>query len=127
MRSTAFSEVDTVVLLDVLQYVSEAEQDAVLARVRAALPIGGKLVLRVGDAASPRRFAATRWVDRLVWLARGRGFAPIAGRTLAAWRARLAELGFAVASEPMHAGTPFANVLLVGTAGPAATVPGPRP
>jgi hypothetical protein len=38
-----------------------------------------------------------------------------ATRTLAAWTARLHELGFAVASEPMYRGTPFANVLLVGT------------
>jgi len=115
MRSAMLAEADTVVLLDVLHYVSEPDQDAVLARVRAALPLGGRLVLRVGDAASPRRFAASRWVDRIVALARGRGFATIAGRPLAAWQARLEALGFAVASEPMHAGTPFANVLLVAT------------
>ena len=45
-----------------------------------------------------------------------RGFAPLAGRSLAAWRSRLEELGFAVTSEPMRAGTPFANVLIVATA-----------
>jgi SAM-dependent methyltransferase len=115
MRSAAFAEVDTVVILDVLHYVSVAEQDAVLARVRAALPPGGRLVLRVGDAAARHRFAVSHWIDRLVVFVRGHGLAPLAGRTLAAWRARLEALGFAVASEPMHAGTPFANVLLVGT------------
>jgi cyclopropane fatty-acyl-phospholipid synthase-like methyltransferase len=115
MRSAVFADVDTIVMLDVLHYVDEPEQDAVLARVRAALPIGGRLVLRVGDAASPRGFAASRWVDRVVAFARGHSFTPIVGRTLAAWRARLEELGFAVASEPMSAGTPFANVLLVAT------------
>jgi SAM-dependent methyltransferase len=115
MRTAPFAAADTVVLLDVLHYLGIAEQDAVLARVRAALPDGGRLVLRVGDAASRGRFAASRWVDRLVTLARGQGFARPAGRTLAAWQHRLHELGFAVASEPMHKGTPFANVLLVGT------------
>ena len=115
MRSAAFAAADTVVLLDVLHYLSIAEQDAVLARVRIALPEGGRLVLRVGDAASRGRFAASGWVDRLVTLARGQGFGRHAGRTLAAWQRRLRELGFAVASEPMHKGTPFANVLLVGT------------
>ena len=115
MRSVALPRADTIVLLDVLHYVSEAEQDALLARVRAALPPGGTLVLRVGDAASSRGFAASRWVDRLVAFARGQGVVPIVGRTLAAWRARLQALGFTVASEPMRAGTPFANVLLVGT------------
>ena len=116
MRSAPFAEADTVVLLDVLHYMSEPEQDGVLARVRAALPTGGRLVLRIGDASSRAGFAIGRWVDRVVTFGRGHGLAPLAGRTLAAWRARLEELGFAVASEPMHAGTPFANVLIVATA-----------
>ena len=116
MRSAPFAAADTVVLLDVLHYVSEPEQDGVLARVRAALPTGGRLVLRIGDASSRAGFAFGRWVDRIVTFVRGHGFAPLAGRTLAAWRARLEELGFAVASEPMHVGTPFANVLIVATA-----------
>jgi SAM-dependent methyltransferase len=123
MRTTPFAVVDTVVILDVLHYIRIAEQDAVLARVRAALPIGGRLVLRVGDAASRRRFAATRWVDRIVTCARGQRIERAAARPLAAWMARLDELGFVVASEPMHRGTPFANVLLVGT---VAGAPGPR-
>ncbi len=113
MRTAAFAAADTVVLLDVLHYVSVAEQDAVLARVRGALPIGGRLVLRIGDASARPRFAASRWVDRIVTLARGQGLGRIAGRSLAAWQARLAELGFAVESQPMRDQTPFANVLLV--------------
>jgi SAM-dependent methyltransferase len=115
MRSAALPSTDTVVLLDVLHYVSEAEQDALLARVRAALPAGGTLVLRVGDASARRGFAASRWVDGAVAFARGKGVVPIVGRTLAAWRAHLEALGFSVTSEPMRSGTPFANVLLVGT------------
>jgi SAM-dependent methyltransferase len=115
MRSTAFAAVDAVVILDVLHYVSVSEQDTLLARVRSALPAGGRLVLRVGDAAVRRSFAASSWVDRLVTFARGQKVGRHAGRTLTAWTARLVELGFAVASEPMHRGTPFANVLLVGT------------
>ena len=115
MRTTAFARVDAVVILDVLHYVSIAEQDAVLARVRAALPAGGRLVLRVADATARPGFTASSWIDRIVTLARGQGFGRLAGRTLAAWEARLAELGFAVASEPMHGRTPFANVLLVAT------------
>ena len=115
MRTTAFAAVDAIVILDVLHYVGLAEQDAVLARVRAALPIGGKLVLRIGDAAARRGFAFSTWVDRFVKLARGQGFGRPTGRTLAEWKARLDELGFAVRSEPMHEGTPFANILLVAT------------
>ena len=115
MRSVAFPQVDAVVMLDVLHYMSESEQDSVLARARAALPPGGRLVLRVGDAASRAGFAVSQWVDRVVPLARGHGVRRLCGRTLAAWNARLVELGFAVASEPMREGTPFANVLLVAT------------
>ncbi len=115
MRTAAFAAVDIVVLLDVLHYLGIADQDAVLARVRAALPDGGRLVLRVGDASARGRFAASRWVDRVVTLARGQGFARPAGRTLAAWQRRLSELGFTVACEPMRKGTPFANVLIVAT------------
>lgn len=115
MRTTPFASADAVVILDVLHYVTLAEQDDVLTRARTALLAGGTLVLRVGDAAARRRFRASGWVDRLVTLARRQRSSPHAGRTLAAWQARLRELGFAVATRPMGQGTPFANVLLVGT------------
>jgi SAM-dependent methyltransferase len=125
MRTTAFAAVDTVVILDVLHYVSVAEQDAVLERVRAALPIGGRLVLRIGDAGAPRGFVASTWVDRFVKLARGQGFGRPTGRTLAAWQARLAGLGFAVATQALQGGPPFANVLLVATVERAPTPASP--
>ena len=115
MRTAPFPEADAVVILDVLHYVSIAEQDAVLARVRGALGSGGRLVLRVGDAAARRAFASSQWVDRVVTFVRGHRVRPQFGRPLAAWQARLGELGFSVVTRPMHAGTPFANILLVGT------------
>ena len=113
MRHTPFPEADTVVILDVLHYISVPEQDAVLARVRAALPAGGTLLLRVGDAASKRGFATSQWVDAVVTFVRGHRVVPQFGRTLAQWIAQLEALGFDVRSQPMSAGTPFANVLLV--------------
>src|SRR5436305_888983 len=66
-------------------------------------PVFGHLLAR--GLIAPR----TRVLD----LGRGQGFSRPAGRTLAAWQARLGELGFAVASEALHGGPPFANVLLV--------------
>ena len=113
MRSTPFPEVDTVVILDVLHYITVPEQDEVLARVRRALPAGGRLLLRIGDAASRRGFRASQWVDAVVTFVRGHRITPQYGRTLAQWIARLESLGFDVQSEPMSQGTPFANVLLV--------------
>jgi len=118
MRSVAFPSADTVVILDVLHYIERREQNEVLARVRAALGDGGTLLLRVGDAASRRRFAASQWVDRLVFLLRGCRARPHNGRTISEWIAQLVGLGFQVSDEPMSQGTPFANVLLVATLAP---------
>ncbi len=116
MRHTPFPVADTVVILDVLHYISVAEQDAVLARVRAALAPGGRLLLRVGDAQSRRRFLISQWVDHLVTVVRGHRVVPQFGRTLSQWTARLQALGFAVEARPMSQGTPFANVLLLARA-----------
>ena len=87
-----------------------------LARVRAALPIGGRLVLRIGDAAARRGFAASSWVDRFVKLARGQRLRPPCrpdARRLAGTPAP-SSASRSRASRCTR-GTPFANVLLVAT------------
>ena len=117
MRSAAFPACDLVVILDVLHYVGHADQEAVLRRVRDALAASqgrpGRLLLRVGDAASTRGFAFSQWVDRVVTVARGHRVPPIFSRTLAQWTQLLQGLGFSVRAVPQSQGTPFANVLLV--------------
>jgi SAM-dependent methyltransferase len=113
MRQEPFPPSDTVVILDVLHYVTHAEQDAVLRRVRDALAPGGRLLLRVGDAGSRRGFAISQWVDRTVTRLRGHTVPPVHGRTLAQWLAALRNLGLQAEPRPMSQGTPFANVLLV--------------
>ena len=113
MRHTDFPACDTTVILDVLHYITVAEQDAVLARVRAALGAGGLLLLRVGDAHARRGFLISQWVDRIVTFVRGHRVTPQFGRPLTDWVTRLRSLGFDVESRPMSQGTPFANVLLV--------------
>ncbi len=115
MREVAFPKTDVVAILDVLHYIDHAAQDAVLRRVREALADGGRLVLRVGDRSSRRRFVITQWVDHAVTTLRRNPLPPTYCRPLAAWRDALHSLGFAVTSRPMHHGTPFANVLLVGS------------
>jgi SAM-dependent methyltransferase len=116
---------DVVVILDVLHYVDHAAQDALLARVRAALDSPGRtrparLLLRIGDQHATLGFAVSQWVDRVVTRVRGHRIAPTYGRPLAAWVERLQSLGFQVAPRPMSAGTPFANVLLVASLAPPA-------
>lgn len=113
MRAVDFPACDTVVILDVLHYVTHAEQDALLQRVRDALAPGGRLLLRVGDADARRGFAISQWVDRVVTRMRGHAVAPVYGRPLAGWIAQLRSLDLRVEPRPMSAGTPFANVLLV--------------
>ena len=123
MCSAQFPACDVVVILDVLHYVDHAAQEGVLARVRDALLRGageravpGRLLLRVGDAASRRGFAISQWVDRTVTRIRGHKVSPTWGRTLDEWIALLQRLGFSVQPIPMSEGTPFANVLLVADA-----------
>ena len=131
MCEVPFPACDLVVILDVLHYVKHPAQEAVLRRVRKALAQSqsqsqslsqsrlhpharpGRLLLRVGDAASTRGFAASQWVDRLVTWARGHRVPPTFSRTLAQWTALLQGLGFSVRAVPQSQGTPFANVLLV--------------
>ena len=113
MRHTDFPPSDTTVILDVLHYVTLAEQDAVLARVRAALTPGGLLLLRVGDAQARCGFLISQGVDRIVTFVRGHRVTPQFGRPLPHWIATLHALGFEVESRPMSRGTPFANVLLL--------------
>lgn len=113
MRHTPFPEVDAVVILDVLHYITVPEQNEVLARVRRALRAGGRLLLRIGDASSRRGFVTSQWVDAIVTFVRGHRVVPQFGRTLPQWVAQLEALGFEVQSRPMSRGTPFANVLLV--------------
>lgn len=119
MCSAPLPSCDLVVILDVLHYVDLQAQEGVLQRVRDALAPGGRLLLRVGDAASTRGFAISQWVDRTVTRIRGHRVSPTWGRTLAEWSTLLQRLGFAVQSIPMSQGTPFANVLLVADLEPA--------
>ena len=114
MCSATLPASDLIVILDVLHYVDLDAQEGVLRRVRDALPPGsGRLLLRVGDAASRRSFAVSQWVDHMVTRIRGHRVSPTWGRTLPEWVALLQRFDFSVESIPMSEGTPFANVLLV--------------
>jgi len=116
IRNADFGNVDAVVILDVLHYMNETAQQAVLRRVRAALPAGGLLLLRVGDADGGLRFRYSQWVDKAVMLIRGHSLVTTHCRGITQWRGLLQECGFDAEATPMSEGTPFANVLLVAHA-----------
>lgn len=121
IRHTPFPPVDAITILDVLHYFDHAAQDDVLRRARAALPPGGVLVARVGDAAGGWRFRLSRWVDQAVTLVRGHGVSPLYCRPVAEWVRALQALGLAVRVARSEDGPPFANTLLL------ARVPGAAP
>ncbi len=116
IRSADFGAADAVVILDVLHYMAPHAQREVLERVRAALPAGGLLLLRVGDAAAGVRFRYGQLSDKVVMLLRGHAIAAQHCRSVAEWRDLLGRCGFDSEAKPMSRGTPFANVLLVAHA-----------
>ncbi len=120
MCKADFGKADAVVILDVLHYVPVAAQDDVLLRVRQALPAGGLLLLRVGDAAAGLPFAISNWVDHVVTTLRGHRLGTLYCRPLADWKIALQKLGFEVETQALSQGTPFANVLLIARLPPAA-------
>lgn len=117
MSTAALPECDAIVLLDVLHYIKPAEQDALLARARAALGESGVLILRVGDADGGWRFRYSLLVDRVVRLLRGQGGAALHCRSRKQWVHSLKSLGFRVWRFPMAPGEQFSNVLLMATVG----------
>jgi cyclopropane fatty-acyl-phospholipid synthase-like methyltransferase len=116
IRDVDYGTADAVVILDVLHYIDHEAQETVLQRVRAALPTQGLLLLRVGDPDAGWRSRYSNAVDSVVVFAR-RGYWPqLCYRTLAQWQALLERSGFTSRTQPMSAGTLFANVLFVARA-----------
>jgi cyclopropane fatty-acyl-phospholipid synthase-like methyltransferase len=112
LRDAALEAADTIVMLDVLHYLEPEAQLRLLARMRAALPAGGLLLLRVGDAAGGLAFRFSTWADRLVLLARGHAARRLHCRSVHEWQRLLENAGFRSDAFPLSRGTPFANVLL---------------
>jgi SAM-dependent methyltransferase len=116
MRTAEFGTADAVVILDVLHYLPESCQHDVLQRIRGALPSGGLLLLRVGDADAGFRFRVTQVSDKVILFCRGHGAAKLHCRGIRAWQVLLDQHGFNSEATPMSEGTPFANVLLTARA-----------
>ena len=116
IRSADFGQADVAVILDVLHYLNFSAQEEVLRRLRAALPVGGTFLTRIGDASGGLPFHYSNWVDRVVFFLRGHRLERIYCRPLRDWLNVLQRNGFSARALPMHQGTPFNNVLLVAKA-----------
>jgi SAM-dependent methyltransferase len=112
LRQAPLASADAIVMLDVLHYLEPEAQVNLLHRMRAALPAGGVLLLRIGDAAAGLGFHISTWVDRIVLLARGHSTPKLHCRSVEEWRRLLRSVGFDSEALPLSKGTPFANVLL---------------
>jgi len=102
-----------IVMLDVLLYLGEEEQQRLLDRAARALEPGGLLLLREADAGAGFAFQVTKWSERITGALRGQFGQQLHYRSAIHWIAELAGRGFAVSAQPMSEGTPFANVLFV--------------
>jgi SAM-dependent methyltransferase len=110
-RATDVGPCRAVLLFDVLHMLQTSEQEALLAKVSAALDRGGVVLIREADASGGWRFAAVRVGNRVKALAFGHWRQPFHFRTTDEWLACFAAHGLAGQVRPMRAGTPFANVL----------------
>ena len=113
LRDLDFRPCTVIVLLDVLMYLGETEQERVMSKVAAALEPGGLLLLREADAGAGFAFQATKWGERLASALRGEFVQQLRYRSAAHWMTELAARGLAVEAQPMSEGTPFANILFV--------------
>jgi SAM-dependent methyltransferase len=107
---------DSVLLIDVLHYLPIDEQDAVLGRAAASVPIGGRVVVREVDAALGVRSGVTRateWFTTTIGLNRARS--RLEYRSAREIVDRLESLGCSCEVRSASKGTPFANVLIVAT------------
>ena len=77
-RSAIIPQADTILIVDILHDLANADQNALLARAAAALRPGGTLVVRDIDARRTLGSAFTQWCERL-----SLGFGINRGRVLA--------------------------------------------
>ena len=102
-----------VTLLDVLQFLTEAQQRDLLCLLAARVAPGGKLIIRSGIRDDSKRFRITRRMDWFAKLTFWMKAAPIHYPTLDFLLNTLAECGLHGESRPLWGATPFNNYLLV--------------
>ena len=112
-RSVELPPCDVITLVDMLHYWDADAQRALLARCRAALRPGGRLLVREGD---PSRRGGARFTRAVEWLVTKLGWnrgPQVRFRPVDELRADLEALGFRVRIDDVAARTHPGNVLLV--------------
>jgi len=115
VRTAPFAPADTVLLVDILHYFREDEQDAILDRAAAAVRPGGRIVVRDADTTRGWRSWATLVEERVLTLLGFHRGERVRFRPSSAIVERLEAAGMRCEVRPAWGGTPFSNVLVLGT------------
>ena len=106
---------DTYLLIDVLMYLPAEAQERVLARLKMALPVDGRIIVREADTGAGWRYHATSWAERFRAILRGKFSQQYHYRSVDEWTELFQQGGFCVEILPMSEGTPFCNQLFLIT------------
>jgi len=112
-RTAELPACDALLLVDVLHYFTDDEQDAILKRAAAAARRA--VIVRDLDPDRGFRSKVTRFQEAITTAVRFNRGARLRIRPIAAMERVLVDAGFDVEVTPCWRGTPFANVLVVAT------------
>jgi len=112
LREISLPDSDVVLLIDVLHYLEESAQVALLEQVAQSLRGGGLLILRVADMAAGWRFHFSRAADHVGSLLTAQALPRHYHRHLDEWLRLLNTLGFESSIDSSATVKPFANVLI---------------
>lgn len=101
-----------ILILDVLQYLSAAEQAALLKRCCSALAPGGILVFRVHDGERGLRSAISMAFERLIFAFEGNGFRPRI-LSIAGYRGALENAGMQLEERRFQNRLPLTHILFI--------------
>jgi uncharacterized protein (DUF2062 family) len=113
-RELSLPPADTVLLIDVLHYLPQSDQDALITRAVGALREGGRLVVREVDPGRGLKSRLTTWAERIATRSQVNRGEQLSFRPTAELAKRLGELGLDVRIENAADGTPLANAWIVG-------------
>lgn len=115
-----------VVILDILQFFTREEQNALLISAAVRVAPGGKLIIRSTLRDSSWRYRATVCGDHLAKITSWMKAAPTSYPDAQQLREALGEAGMEVRLEPLWGATPFNNYLILATkpVTPATRAPG---
>ncbi len=120
LREAAFEPADTVLLIDVLHYFAQNEQDTILDHAAAALRPRGRILVRDADPRRGWRSLVT-WIEEKVFtLLRFNRGERVRFRSAGEIAARLEATGLRCTVRSAWGRTPFSNVLVIGERAPGA-------